>query len=104
MEQRKVAGEPIELLQVAFAQLKHRKRSDGMVQMSLTLSRDLGEPLVRALTRIEMELLAQDEADGDPSVRTTSQRRADAFVLLAERLFVDSRSSRKSSDAGTIEG
>jgi hypothetical protein len=86
MEKRTVAGEPLELLQAAFAKLKHKKRSDDMVDLSLKLDPELGEPLLRALLRIERELLDQDVSYGDPHVRTTSQRRADAFVLLAERL------------------
>jgi hypothetical protein len=86
MGERTVAGEPLELLQAAFAKLKHRKRSDGMIEVSGKLAPELGEPLLRAAIRIERELLDQDVADGDSDVRTTSERRADAFVLLAEQL------------------
>ena len=86
MAERTVAGEPLELLQAAFAKLKHRKRSDGMVELSGNLEPELGEPLLRAVIRIEGELLDQDVAYGDPDARTISERRADAFVLLAERL------------------
>jgi hypothetical protein len=86
MGERTVAGEPLELLQAAFAKLKHRKRSDGMVELAGTLDPELGESLLRAVIRIEGELLDQAAAFGDSDVRTTSERRADAFVLLAERL------------------
>jgi hypothetical protein len=86
MEERTVAGEPLELLEAAFGQLKHRKQSNGMVELSGKLDPELGEPLLRAVIRIEGELLEQDVAYGDPDVRTISQRRVDAFVLLAERL------------------
>jgi hypothetical protein len=86
MVNRTVAGEPLELLQAAFAKLQHGKRSDGMVELFGKLDPELGEPLLRAVVRIERELLDQDVAHGDPDVRTTSERRADAFVLLAERL------------------
>jgi hypothetical protein len=86
MGERTVAGEPLEILQTAFAKLKHRKRSDGMVELSGKLDPELGEPLVRAVIRIERELLDQDVAFGAPDVRTTSERRADAFVWLADRL------------------
>ncbi|MPZ69503.1 MAG: DUF222 domain-containing protein [Actinobacteria bacterium] len=86
MGETTVAGEPIELLQAAFAKLKHRTRSDGMVEVSAKLDAELEEPLARALVRIEGDLIDQDAADGDPDVRTTSERRADAFVLLAQRL------------------
>jgi hypothetical protein len=53
---------------------------------TVKLEPQLGEPLLRAVTRIERELLDQDVACGDPNVRTTSDRRVDAFVLLAKRL------------------
>lgn len=86
MRQRTVAGESIELLRAAFGKLQHRTTSDGMVELTWRLEPELGEPFCRAVLRIEMELLAQDVARGDPDVRTTEQRRADAFVLLAERL------------------
>lgn len=86
MRQRTVAGESIELLRAALGKLQHRTTSDGMVELTGSLEPELGEPLWRAVLRIEKELLAQDVAQGDPDVRTTEQRRADAFVLLAERL------------------
>lgn len=86
MRQRIVAGESIELLGAALGKLKHRKTNDGMVEFSGSLEPDLGEPLLRALLRIEKELLDRDVAHGDPDVRTTEQRRADAFVVLVERL------------------
>ncbi len=86
MRQRNVAGESIELLRAALGKLQHRTTSDGMVELTGNLEPELGDPLWRAVLRVEEELLAQDEAQGDPDVRTTEQRRADAFVLLAERV------------------
>jgi hypothetical protein len=86
MEQKTVAGEPIEVLQAALAKMTHRKASDGMVEISLSLEPELGEPLRRALLRIEKELLDHDMAHGGPAVRTTPQLLADAFVVLTERL------------------
>ena len=86
MRQRTVAGESIELLRAAFGKLKHRMTSDGMMEVTGTLEPELGEPLCRAVLRIERELLDQDVAEGDPDARTTEQRRLDAFVRLAERL------------------
>lgn len=64
-----------------------------MVKFTASLEPELGDPLLRALLRIEKELLAQDVAKGDPEVRTTEQRRADAFVVLAERLTSSLRRS-----------
>jgi len=86
MSPRTVAGEPLELLQAAIGKLKRSKTSDGMVELSGSLERELGEPLLRALFRIEKELLDQDVAHGHPDVRSSSERRADAFVLLAQRV------------------
>lgn len=86
MERRTVAGEPIDVLQGALAKMTHRKASDGMVEIFLTLGPELGEPLQRALLRIEKELLDHDMTHGGPDVRTTPQRLADAFVVLTERL------------------
>lgn len=86
MRQRNVAGESIELLRAALAKLHHRTTSDGMVELTGSLEPELGNPLWRAVLRIERELLAQDAAQGVPDARTTEQRRADAFVLLVERL------------------
>jgi hypothetical protein len=86
MRKRTVAGESIEHLRAALGMLKVRTSNDGMVHLSGSLEPQFGNPLLRAVQRIERELLAQDEAYGDPGVRTSEQRRADAFVLLAERL------------------
>jgi hypothetical protein len=86
MRQRTVAGESIELLRAALGKLKYRRMSDGMVELTGTLEPELGDPLWQAVLRIERDLLDQDVAQGDSEVRTTEQRRADAFVVLTERL------------------
>jgi hypothetical protein len=70
MDQKTVAGEPIEVLQAALAKMTHKITSDGMVEISLTLEPELGEPLQRALLRIEKELLDHDMAHGGPELRT----------------------------------
>jgi hypothetical protein len=85
MEQKTVAGEPLDLLQAAFRKIKPRKMSDGRIRFSVTLEPELGEPLLRALLRIEMELLDHDLAHGGSDERTTPQCQADAFVVLCER-------------------
>lgn len=86
MRKKTVAGESIELLRAALGKLQHRTTSDGMVELTGRLGPELGEPLWRAVLRIEKELLARDVGRGEPEWRTTEQRRADAFVLLTERL------------------
>lgn len=87
VERKIVAGEPAEVLLAAFRQMELRRASSGTVRLSATLSRELGEPLLRALTWIERELLDLDRSRGGGGpVRTTAQRRADALVVLAERL------------------
>jgi len=86
MEQKSIAGEPIDVLQAALAKMTHRIASDGMVEISLVLEPELGEPLQRALLRIEKELLDHDMAHGGADARTTPQRLADAFVVLTERI------------------
>ena len=82
-----VAGEPVEILSAALRQMKYRKSSNGMIRFSAMLDRELGEPLLRALTRIERELLDQDRHRGaGVHARTPAQRRADALVVLVDRL------------------
>jgi hypothetical protein len=89
MEQKTIAGEPLDLLRAAFRKIKTRKTKDGAVHFSAKLERELGEPLQRALLRIEKELLDHDLGHGRPDVRTTPQRRADAFVTLVQRVTAE---------------
>jgi hypothetical protein len=89
MEQKTIAGEPLDLLQAAFRKIKTRNTRDGTVRFSAKLERELGEPLHRALLRIEKELLDHDLAHGGPDVRTTPERQADAFVALAQRVTAE---------------
>ncbi len=70
----------------ALRQLESRKARGGWVRISATLDREVGEPLQRALVRIEGELLAQDRRGGGADARTAGQRRADALVVLVDRL------------------
>ena len=84
-----VAGEPIDVLVKALASFEWRKTAKGMTRFTSLLDRDLGLPLLRALMRVEAELLAHD-ADllgrSEPEIRTTDQRRADALVALVLRI------------------
>jgi hypothetical protein len=60
--------------------------SDGSCSASVRLEPGVGEPLIRALMRVEAELLREDsELVGLPGAprRTSEQRSFDAFVRLA---------------------
>lgn len=85
MDRATVAGEPAEDLLKAFLQFNWRKRA-GMVEFSAQLERELGAPLQRALETVEQELLDDDVARRAVPTRTTTQRRADAFVVLFDRV------------------
>jgi len=86
MDPKIVAGERVEVLVAALRQMESRKTRGGWVRISATLDREVGEPLQRALVRIEGELLAQDRRGGGADARTAGQRRADALVVLVDRL------------------
>ena len=85
MDRKTVAGEPAAVLVKALLQFNWRNRA-GMVEVSAKLERNLGAPLLRAVERIEQELLDEDVALKAVHTRTPAQRRADAFVLLFDRL------------------
>lgn len=85
MDRKTVAGESANVLVEAFLQFTWQKRT-GTVEVSATLERDLGGPLLRAIETIEQELLDEDVARRAVHTRTPVQRRADAFVLLSDRL------------------
>jgi hypothetical protein len=86
MDSKIVAGERVEVLVAALRQMESRKTREGWVRISATLDREVGEPLHRALVRIERELLAQNRRDGGADSPTAGQRRADALVVLVDRL------------------
>ncbi len=86
---RTVAGEPIQLLARALRRFEVRRRRAGSAFLDVKLPPDLSLPLLRALMRIEAELLT-DEANRlsatYPDPRTDEQRRADALMALALRV------------------
>jgi hypothetical protein len=60
---------------------------DGMCRFSATLEREVGQPLQRAMMRVEAELLLEDAdsvGKGHEVVRTYEQRAADGLVRLAK--------------------
>ncbi len=93
MNQEFVVGEPVDVLLRAFSDFTWKLRPDGGFRISAQLDRELADPLVRALMRIEAELLAEDAdliGTSDTALRTPEQRRADALVALGLRV-VDAR-------------
>jgi hypothetical protein len=94
MEDRRVAGEPVEVLVQALEEIEFTEEPDGMIHGAVRLEPELGLPFFRALMRVEAELLLQDAntlGEARDEKRTDVQRRADAFVALALRV-VDARS------------
>ena len=61
---------------------------DGMASMHTTLPAEQAAPLTRAMFRVEAELLQRDARVWDElaRTRTSENRRADAFLLLAQRV------------------
>jgi hypothetical protein len=59
----------------------------GTYHVSLTLEPEVGQPLRRAMMRVEAELLLEDAdsvGEGHEVVRTYEQRAADGLVRLAK--------------------
>jgi hypothetical protein len=89
MADRLVAGEPTRLLIEALEQIDWKPRQDGMTRVTAVLEPRLGDPFIRALQRIELDLLRSDAAAvglPDAQSRTPEQRAADALVALALRV------------------
>ncbi len=84
-----VAGESVDALLRAFADFTWKRRPDGGFRISAHLDREVADPLVRALMRIEAELLAEDAnliGSSGTALRNPEQRRADALVALGLRV------------------
>jgi len=96
MTPRCVAGEPLDTLIEALHQVRLTPARHGMTSFSMHLESRLADPFVRALRRVEAELML-DDADriGRESWedRTYEQRAADAFVALALRVADAARAS-----------
>src|SRR5919201_6001729 len=87
-----VYGEHIDDLFAALEAFVHAGSidEDGMFVSSVELPGQVGQPILRALTRVEAELLLEDaEAlrSGCHEDRTSEQRAADAFVRLADAVL-----------------
>jgi hypothetical protein len=89
MNDIRVAGESALTLLEAFHQFKWRKARNGMQTASVSLEPRLGRPLMRALMRVEAELLLED-ADRSGQLgaedRNYEQRTCDALLALALRV------------------
>ena len=89
-----VEGEPAHLLVEALQTVMDNSHEDGtgMIRYEGPLTGDSGAALVHALGRVTAELHAADMRShlpgGSRIARTDEQRRADALVLLMERLAV----------------
>lgn len=83
-----VAGEPIDDLRRALGYVRMH-RTAGEIAFDATIPGEEALPFVRALMRVEAELLLH-EADRltapDAPVRTDDERRADAFTALVLRV------------------
>jgi hypothetical protein len=91
-----VEGEPIELPMRALSGFQLSDQRDGMVRFSAELPPELGEPLMRALMRVEAECLLAD-ADGlgrGCEERTYEQRSCDALVELTRRVSCRGEAAR----------
>ncbi len=85
----RVAGERIDTLMEALSQIEFEGSRNGMMSFSMELEPRLGTPFMRALMRVEAELLLEDAdrfGENDHEVRTNEQRAADALVALAFRV------------------
>jgi len=86
-----VEGEPavliVEALQALF---ENGHEENGMLLLEGRIGGDSGAALIHALGRVDSELQAADMRSflpgGSRSSRTAEQRRADALMLLIERL------------------
>ena len=99
-----VEGEPVRLILEALQPLmKSSRTKDGMMHFEGPLAGDSGAALVHALGRIAAELHAADIRSflpgGTRSQRTENQRRADALLVLVERI-----SEAVGTDAPLIPG
>jgi hypothetical protein len=84
-----VAGELRSDLVRAMSHLKIEDSPEGAAIMEGHMSGETAAPFVRAIMRVEAELLLQDAnlfTGGLAKHRTTAQRRADALVILARRV------------------
>ena len=89
----RVAGEPVEDLLAVFRNLDvaAERDVDGLTDVSLKLNDAENAIFRRALMRLEAELLVEDadglDVESMATLRTSPQRRHDAFMLLLQRVI-----------------
>jgi hypothetical protein len=84
-----VAGESASLLVEAFSHIEFGPLRHGMHRVSGTLEPRLAAPFIRALMRVEAEMLLGDAdlvSEHEHELRTQPQRAADALVALVLRV------------------
>ena len=90
---RRVAGEDVDVLLPLLTRFAHSlvQNVDGTFSGHVTYGKEEAPPLVRALMRVEAELLLDDArhlAGPEDVCRTPENRRVDALVLLVLRTAV----------------
>ena len=82
-----IAGESLDPLVRAVVLFRFRRNPSGTYRVDGTLPSALADPFLRALDRVEEDLLQIDLEGGHGAIgRTPEQRRADAFFDLIERV------------------
>lgn len=91
MTDRQIAGEALEDLIAVMRNVQLGDQEDGLTEASLVLNDAEAVILHRALMRVEAELLLADADRLDEasltSLRTPTQRRHDAFMVIVERVI-----------------
>lgn len=96
----RVAGEPVDLLVEALLAINTQAQPNGMVKLEGVFRPEIFRPFMRALMRVEAELLLADarvygsDAEED---RSPDARRADALVLLTRRVSAACTGARRPS-------
>ena len=84
MRDAMIYGESAHAILTAMSKNDHRITGSGMHEFDLRMTPDEAGPVVRALMRVEAELLIKDADAFDPALegRTPEQRRADALFQV----------------------
>lgn len=86
----KVAGEPVDLLRSALLAMHLASRDDDYVGLRAEMTPEAGCALVRAVMRIEAELLLTEARTIGPDhqdPRDDDDRRLEAFLIVIRRTF-----------------
>lgn len=90
-EQVKIAGETLDDIIAVMRNVELGEQQDGLTEISMSLNDAETVILRRALMRVEAELLMADADALDvasvASLRSPTQRRHDAFMLIVQRVI-----------------